>query len=128
MRSQRYTFGRNEKLKHRKDIRRLFDKGHTFAKYPIRVLFTVEIKATDSNTQCAFTVPKRSFKHAVIRNRLKRRMREAYRLQKHLLIDNTDPSHVFHLLFIYTGNEELPYQKIEKAMRKILPKIANAER
>ncbi|NND06950.1 MAG: ribonuclease P protein component [Saprospiraceae bacterium] len=127
MRTQRYTFGRNEKLKHRKDIGRLFEIGKTFAKYPIRALYTDRLETADTNTKCAFTVPKRSFKQAVIRNRLKRRMREAYRLHKHLLVINTNQRHVFHLLFIYTGNEELPYRKIEKAIHKILRKIADAE-
>ena len=77
--------------------------------------------------KCAFTVPKRSFKHAVVRNRLKRRMREAYRLNKYMLNENYSRNHVINIVFIYTGKEELSYAKIQKSIQKILFKMDGSE-
>lgn len=66
-----------------------------------------------------FVVPKKKFKRANERNTLKRRMREAYRLQKAELyktIGNTG----LHLAFIYYGNKEEDYQSIYKSLSKLL--------
>ena len=72
-------------------------------------------------TQAGFAVPKRNFKNAVDRNRIKRQIREAYRLQKYLL-KNEDGSK-FALFFLYLGKEKLPYTSIDSGMKKLLEKI-----
>ena len=122
-----FRFGNNEKLKSRKDIGRLFNSAQTFAKYPIRALFEWDQDVSMAPPKCAFTVPKRSFKHAVVRNKLKRRMREAYRLNKHMLNEKHSRNHVINIVFIYTGKEELSYAKIQKSIQKILRKIGDLE-
>ena len=117
--SMNFRFPTSQKLKSRKAIELLFSEGKTINKFPIRVFFipSEEIKVT----QTVFAVPKRSFKSAVDRNRIKRQIREAYRLHKQLLI--TDAGKKYTLLFLYIGKNKLPYQEIEKSMILLLKKM-----
>lgn len=74
--------------------------------------------------QTAFAVPKRSFRHAYMRNRLKRRMREAYRLHKHDLISSVEAQESRLAIFIkLNGRRELPYPPIEAGIKKGLRKM-----
>jgi ribonuclease P protein component len=79
-----YSFPSQERLKHRKKIESLFQSGKSFSQYPLRVVYSISSATEDitlGNIQIAFSVPKKKFKSAVDRNRIKRLMREAYRLQ-----------------------------------------------
>lgn len=124
------TFKKDERLCSVKVIDGLFDRknsanGGVFA-YPLRVVFQ-PITATDSSesssinyerpTQVLFSVPKRQFKHAVDRNLIRRRMKEAYRLNKNLL------SGTFSIAFIYIGKGIEKYEAIEKGMKSALRKM-----
>ncbi|MBB4080102.1 ribonuclease P protein component [Lewinella aquimaris] len=120
-----------ERLKSRKEIGRLFAAGAgTASSYPLRVVFRpVERRRGDPSYKVTFVVPKRRFKRAVDRNLLKRRMREAYRLNKHLLAGPQVPRESgkeqsqLAVLFMYTGKEELPYATIERKMVKLLRQL-----
>ncbi len=112
---RRYTLGKNEKLKSTKSIDRLFVDGESFVQYPIRVVF-VKNNSEEKN-KVAFSVSKRNFKLAVDRNKIKRLMREAYRLNKYEL-----DIHGFHILFIYTNRKIKSYSKIENSIITILQK------
>lgn len=118
-----YRFTRAGRLKSRKLIGKLFTEGQSFAVFPIRVIFIQSEQAGEA--QAAFSVSKRHFKRAVHRNRIKRQMREAYRLQKNQLSDTTSQ---ISLMLLYTAKEPLPYAQIEAAMgqiiRRLLKKIA----
>jgi ribonuclease P protein component len=91
-------------------IQRLFKEGKSFSHFPLRVVY-MENETQDSSLKSGFTVSTRYFKHAVDRNRVKRLMRECYRLQKNILLDelivNSKKLAVF---FIYTS-AELPHYK-----------------
>lgn len=114
-----FRFPKSEKLKSRKTIELLFKEGKSVSKFPIKVLYLpVE---NNEITQVGFTVPKRNFKNAVDRNRIKRQLREAYRLQKHLL--KSEDGSKFALFFLYLGKDKLPYHSIESSIRKLLEKI-----
>lgn len=114
-----FFFPKSEKLKSQKTIELLFAEGKSISKYPIKVFF-LPIENNEL-IQAGFTVPKRNFKSAVDRNRIKRQMREAYRLQKHLLKNETGLK--FALFFLYIGKEKLPCSKIETAMKSLIKKM-----
>lgn len=110
-----------EKLKSRKIIEALFVDGKSINKSPLKVYYLPNLKSKVS--QVSFAVPKRNFKHAVDRNRIKRQLREAYRLNKHLLLANNDAK--FSFLFLYVGKESPRYESLETAMKFLLLKLTN---
>ncbi|MFZ2900745.1 MAG: ribonuclease P protein component [Saprospiraceae bacterium] len=113
-----FRFTRAERLKSRKLIGALFKEGQSFAVFPLRIIFIRS--AEGSGVQAAFSVSKRHFKRAVQRNRIKRQMREAYRLRKNQFPDTTGQ---LSLMVLYTAKEALPYAQIEAAMGRLLKKI-----
>lgn len=119
----RFTLGKPEKLKSRKLIATLFEEGDTIKKYPLTIRFLQISHTSNFPAQVAFSVPKRKFKKAVDRNRIKRLLREAYRREKPMLYDAISEPYV--LMITYIGNEELPYSDIEKKMKKLLENFIN---
>ncbi len=114
----KFTFKKSERLSSKKEIQELFKNGSSFYLHPFKI---ITLPSTDSTAhQVLFTVPKRNFKKAVDRNLLKRRMREAYRLHKHLL--STEPQ-VLRIAYIYTSKEILDYASIAKPLEQSLSRI-----
>lgn len=111
-------FPKEEKLKSRKTIERLFAEGKSIKKFPIRLLYLPQEEVTAY--QAAFSVPKRNFKLAVTRNRIKRQLREAYRLHKNDY--NVQNGTKLVRLFIYIGHKQMEYATLEKAMIAVLKK------
>ena len=116
----RFTFGKEEKLKSRKQIEQLFAEGNSVKEFPILMKF-LKIDANDFPIKVAFSVPKKNFKLAVHRNRIKRLLRETYRLNKHTLLNNIDGKYV--IMFIYTDKTEWNYTDLEGKMIAILNKF-----
>lgn len=121
--SENNTFGKTEKLCRNMPIERLFSAGSSFIAYPIRVVYFVE-SAQDKELQIAqvlVSVSKKKFKRAVKRNRVKRIIKEAYRLNKSELKDslNLSGKHM-DVAFLYLKNELPEYAEIEKSMKKAL--------
>lgn len=94
--------------------------------YPFRVVWktTSPYLATQSRAQIMISVPKRNFKTAVARNRIRRQIREAYRLQKQGLYDKLAASEL-HISFMvsYIAKEALPFAEIKSGMAKLIRKF-----
>ncbi len=121
---ERFTLKKEERLCSPKILGELFISGESFLVYPLKVVFLKSDLPQPFAAQAAFAVSKRNFKRAVKRNLLKRRMREAYRLNKHLLYDELAArnSHI-SIIFIFVGKDILDFDKIEKAMILALKKV-----
>lgn len=122
---QRNTFKKAEKLKSRKTIEQLFKDGKSFSIFPFRVLFSFNAAAVNP-LQTGFAVSTKHFKKAVDRNRIKRLMREAYRLQKNDLQNQVKHQQKkLAVFFIYVGNELPEYQFIFDKTGNILNRLTN---
>jgi ribonuclease P protein component len=119
-----HTFKRNERLKSRKTIERLFRDGQSFPAYPLRLVWLPLDPALSGATtpvQFTVTVSKKNFRRAVHRNRIKRLVREAWRLRKGVLYAQLQEQRQgpFAFLVIYTAKEMLPFSQIDKAMHRL---------
>ncbi len=121
----RFTLGVSEKLKSRKQISQLFEEGLSLKEYPIRLRF-LKVEGEESQFKAAFSVPKRNVKLAVGRNKIKRMLREVYRLNKYILIDAIEDN--FILMFIYTDKTAWEYQDLEKKMIRLLHKFVKNQK
>jgi len=117
-----YSFKKGERLKRRKLIGRMFNReGNSFAVYPLRIIWLEAELDSDFPAQFTLSVPKRAFPKAAHRNVLRRRIREAYRLNKHQLYDAIEADEKqYAIMLIYTARESLPYADVEKAVQKII--------
>ncbi len=109
----RQTLPKNERLSRKKLIKVLFEKGLSQKLYPIRLIYLPHPENSGTH-QALFSVSKKNYKRAVDRNRLKRQMREAYRLNKHIITCNQELKVPFLLAYIYIGKEKLSYGQIEE--------------
>lgn len=121
-----YTFTKEERLCSKRLIESLFRNGSSFVVYPYRIvlLYRPLVQQDAVPAQCIISVSKRRFRKAVDRNAIKRRIREAYRLQKSELY-NFLQEHSLHLLlaFQYVGKEKEPYTMLYQRMGKVLTKL-----
>lgn len=119
-----FTLQKDERLCSQKIIEELFTSGESFLSYPLKVVFLKTELPTTLPAQAAFTVSKRNFKRAVKRNLLKRRMREAYRLNKPgFYHEITAKNAQIATMFVYVGKDIIEYSAIEKAMISALKKV-----
>ena len=114
----KHTLGKQERLKSKKLIEKLYQEGSSVKYFPLRMMFIQTKHTSDFPAQVGVSVPKRNFKLAVDRNRLKRLMRETYRLQKQIVYDNLEQPYVF--MISYIGREEIKYDEIYSKMNKLL--------
>lgn len=115
-----YSLSKKERLSGEKNVQHLFEEGKSMIYYPLRIVFLPN-SAQNEPIRVLFSVPKRRFKKANKRNLLKRRMKEAYRLNKQLLHESSIQSTSAQMIaFTYIANELLPYSLIEEKMQEAL--------
>jgi len=123
----KYTLGKEERLKSRKLIERLYEEKNSVKVFPLRMIFLQTKHTSDFPAQVGVSVSKRNFKLAVDRNRIKRLMRESYRLQKEIVYNNLDKPYVF--MISYLGKQECTYDemflKMEKLLKRFVEEIKN---
>ena len=124
---RKYTFPKEEHLCRKKLIEELFSKqGSSFGVYPLRIVWIKTAGPTTVPPQVLISVSKRTFKRAVDRNRLKRLVREAYRLNKYRLLEQPGGHQVSLLGIIFTGKEKSEYALVEKKLISALLRLLDA--
>ncbi|MGS2762525.1 ribonuclease P protein component [Sinomicrobium sp. M5D2P9] len=111
-------FPKEEKLKSKKRIEKLFSEGKSVSRFPLRLVYARTELPETVKIQTAVSVSKRNFKKAVDRNRIKRLLREAYRLNKHQVKEGIENSYAFMIL--YLGREMPEYGKTDRKMKELL--------
>ena len=126
------TLGRQERIKSRKLIDELFTGGNSssMAAFPLRVVYATADRSAVADESAAaqmmVSVSKRHFKRAVKRNRVKRQVREAYRLKKQILLPVLEqhPETVVRLAFIWQADELYSTAAVVRCMQKLLQRVA----
>ncbi len=144
--AQRYTLGKKERIKSRKTIERIFAEGRSFSHFPFRVSWVEEpgmmpvepgtkhgeaVRGNDESAalgvealQAAFSVPRRHFRRSVQRNRIKRLMREAWRLQKGPLQEMLrQHNRQLRVFLIYVGKEVPEGEPVREKTQGVLQRL-----
>jgi len=119
-----FTLCKDERLRGERAISNLFEAGHSFFRAPYKVVWIKTPETGLYPVRFAVSVPKRRFKRAVKRNLLKRRTREAFRINKQILSDAITDNRQVRLMVVYASDKLLTYSELEKSMKKILQRIA----
>ncbi|HEU5168649.1 MAG TPA: ribonuclease P protein component [Chitinophagaceae bacterium] len=125
--SKQFTLGKEERLKSRKQIEKLFAEGKSFAVIPFRIYFLVHgLWTMNHGLQFGVGVSAKNFKRAVDRNRIKRLTREAWRLQKNELSEKVKTTQKqLNVFLIYTGKELPDFTTVRDKVTVVLKKLAD---
>ncbi|WP_299156168.1 ribonuclease P protein component [uncultured Tenacibaculum sp.] len=114
----KFTLGEQERLKSKKLLGKLYEEGKSIKVFPLRMVYIQTEHTSKFPVQVGVSVPKRNFKKAVDRNRIKRLLRETYRKEKYTVYDGVDKPYVF--MISYIARDEWKYVDLEHKMKKLL--------
>lgn len=128
--SKNFTYQKKDKLKSRKQLQFLFSKGTAITMHPIRLLYTIEKAEAgifpNGLLQAGVGAPSRQFRKAVQRNKVKRLLREGYRLEKPNFTNSISLSNTrLNLFFLYLDANVQTQQQIQATINLILQKLAD---
>ena len=115
------SYPKKEKLKSKKLIEQLFVEGQSVSAFPLRLVFLPTTFEDDVLFKTGVSVSKRNFKTAVNRNRIKRLLREVYRLNKAAYFNNMTRPYTFMILYI--GKKEPSFTELEIKMKQVFEKF-----
>lgn len=120
----KYTFSKSEKLCSVSIFEKLFSEGKSVSKFPMRWVFVETNLPAPVPFQFSFSAPKRNFKKAVSRNRIKRQLREIVRLNKPDLI--IEEGRQFAIAVVYLGKKMPTYQELERSYKHCAEKFVHS--
>ncbi len=118
-----FTYNKKEKLKSKKLIDQLFTEGQSVSAYPLRLVYLSTSFDDAVIAKTGVSVSKRNFKTAVDRNRIKRLLRESYRLNKAVYFNNITTQYAFMILYI--GKDLPTLTLVETKMKLLFEKFSN---
>ena len=117
------TYSKKEKLKSKKLIDQLFTEGKSVSAFPLRLVYLGTSFEDNVMVKTGVSVSKRNFKTAVDRNRIKRLLRESYRLNKAEYFNNLSTPHAFMILYI--GKDKPTFTQVETRMKTLFDKFSS---
>ncbi|GAA3656033.1 ribonuclease P protein component [Flavivirga jejuensis] len=117
------SYPKKEKLKSKKLIEQLFERGQSVSAFPLRLVYLQTTFDDDVIAKTGVSVSKRNFKTAVDRNRIKRLLREVYRLNKAVYFNNITTQYAFMILYI--GKDKPTLTQIESKMKPLFEKFSS---
>ncbi|GMN07912.1 ribonuclease P protein component [Croceitalea sp. MTPC5] len=116
-----FSLAKKERLKSKKHIEKLFAEGTHVSNFPLKLVYLNTHFADRASLKAMVIAPKKNFKSAVSRNRIKRVLREAYRLNKHVVFNNIEGHYA--LAILYLGKEMPDYEMANHKMQGLLKRF-----
>lgn len=116
-----FKYSKKDKLKSRKLIEKLFTEGKAVTAYPLRLVYLKMDFEDGATLKTGVSVSKRLHKTAVARNRIKRLLREAYRLNKPMYFNNSSASYAFMIL--YLSKDGTTFDKLDHSIKLLFKKF-----